>query len=372
MAVREASHAGSWYSSSKSELDSQLTSWLDKVKQQPQDKLSVPVQGCKAIIAPHAGYAYSGPAAAWAYACVDTSKISRVFVLGPSHHVPLSGCALTQCTEYETPLGDLNIDVKTVAALNATKMFSHLDLDADEDEHSIEMHLPYIRKIFQGRQDLLLVPIVVGSLTQEKEQAYGKVLAPYLADPATLFIISSDFCHWGARFSYQYYIPPPTTLSSIANPGQFEKSKGYNLQKTALPHDKRKIWQSIELLDQLGMKAIKFGNTLTEQNESLVSKEFAQACTECDDDKTAGQAHQEFGGYLRSTRNTICGRHPIGVLLATIDVLQNTERSTVKVQGWKDDKVGLVWTRYEQSSHCQNDFLADSSVSYASAYVRVG
>lgn len=50
-----------------------------------------------------------------------------------------------------------------------------------------------------------IIPILVGSLSPEKEAMYGRILAPYLADPQTLFIISSDFCHWGQRFRYTYY-----------------------------------------------------------------------------------------------------------------------------------------------------------------------
>ncbi|KAK4050633.1 hypothetical protein OIV83_003359 [Microbotryomycetes sp. JL201] len=385
MSVREATHAGSWYSSSKSELDKQLTSWLDKAKQQLPGALDVPVKGCKAIIAPHAGYAYSGPAAAHAYACVDTSVMqaltlrsfisSRVFVLGPSHHVPLRGCALTQCTEYETPLGDLVIDAKAVATLKATKQFTVMDIDADEDEHSIEMHLPYIYKIFQERKDVRIVPILVGSLTQEQEQSYGQVLAPFLADPSTLFIISSDFCHWGSRFSYQYYLPPNVTLASVSDPGQITKSIGYSLQKTAPPDAQRKIWQSIQVLDQLGMKAVRFGDVRLQQYDSLVSNDFVTSLTSTTTSvldsktKTAGQAHEQFCGYLKATRNTICGRHPIGVLLATIDALEKTDSTKAGLPGWKSSKVSLVWTRYEQSSRCID--LGDSSVSYASAYVHV-
>jgi predicted class III extradiol MEMO1 family dioxygenase len=88
----------------------------------------------------------------------------------------------------------------------------------DEEEHSIEMHLPYTYKVFERYlqcifsvtilyslpiqsmhskiDQIKLVPIMVGSISSEKEKLYGEALAPYLSDPATLFIISSDFCHW--------------------------------------------------------------------------------------------------------------------------------------------------------------------------------
>jgi len=71
----------------------------------------------------------------------------------------------------------------------------------DEQEHSLEMHLPFLSKVFQGH-NVNLVPILVGNLTKAKEQEYGQILAPYLDDNETLFVISSDFCHWGQDFDY--------------------------------------------------------------------------------------------------------------------------------------------------------------------------
>ncbi|KAF8271476.1 MEMO1 family [Lactarius quietus] len=71
-----------------------------------------------------------------------------------------------------------------------------MELGTDEDEHSIEMHLPYIRKVFEGK-DISIVPILVGAIDKKKEETLG------VED--TFFVISSDFCHWGARFSYTFY-----------------------------------------------------------------------------------------------------------------------------------------------------------------------
>lgn len=150
----------------------------------------------------HAGYSYSGPPAAYAYSCIptavstDSPPIRRVFILGPSHHFYLDGCALSRCDAYETPLGDLPLDRSTVDALHATGEFDWMSQDTDEDEHSIEMHLPYVRKVFKGRDDLSIVPILVGATSTSKEAHFGKILAPYLADPENFFVISSDFCHW--------------------------------------------------------------------------------------------------------------------------------------------------------------------------------
>jgi AmmeMemoRadiSam system protein B len=76
----------------------------------------------------------------------DTSS-KRVFLLGPSHHLYLEKAALTKCTHYGTPLGNLPIDATTTAELHKTGQFDWMTQDVDEDEHSLEMHLPYIYKM---------------------------------------------------------------------------------------------------------------------------------------------------------------------------------------------------------------------------------
>lgn len=71
----------------------------------------------------------------------------RIFLLGPSHHVFLTGCALSKCERYETPLGDLVLDKETISELEKTSKFEKMSQSTDEAEHSLEMHLPYIYKV---------------------------------------------------------------------------------------------------------------------------------------------------------------------------------------------------------------------------------
>jgi len=324
MAARRATHADSWYVGDDKKLNSQLSSFLDAVKPAPDEGFSTPIHGCKAIIAPHAGYSYSGPAAAWAYKSIDTSGIKRVFILGPSHHVYLDGCALSTCKEYETPLGALPLDLDTIKELRESGRFSDMDLQTDEDEHSIEMHLPYVRKIFEGI-DIRIVPILVGAINRENEVAFGTLLAPYLARNDTFCVVSSDFCHWGTRFQYTYYYPKPPPSSAPA----IRLSKADPSPPSLSTHP---IHASISALDHEAM-------------ELLTIPPF-----------TAAQSHHDFADYLARTKNTICGRHPIGVLLGALTFLHKEGRVPK-----------LKWVRYEQSSQCQT--IKDSSVSYASAYV---
>jgi AmmeMemoRadiSam system protein B len=198
-----------------------------------------------------------------------------------------------------------------------------------------------------ARQDIKIVPILVGAISKQKEQEYGELLAPYLADPSTVFVVSSDFCHWsvllysltlppvlmlrkpsilrstynyrGTRFSYTYYqasAEPEAPFSQLSRSGGTRPSPDFP------------IHASIEALDRAGMDTIAI------------------------DPPSA--AHDAFAGYLSRTKNTICGRHPIGVLLGALS-------------SW-GETVQLKWTRYERSSLVTS--VTDSSVSYASAFVR--
>lgn len=119
----------------------------------------------------------------------------RVFILGPSHHVRLDGCALSKCTQYETPIGSLPLDLESepsntlrritliaacllaIAQLRATGKFMAMGLEVDEDEHSIEMQLPYVRKIFEG-YDICRIHVFVYYvvLTLEAEQGSTSIL----------------------------------------------------------------------------------------------------------------------------------------------------------------------------------------------------
>ncbi|GAA5862490.1 hypothetical protein JCM3774_002534 [Rhodotorula dairenensis] len=351
--TRAASHAGSWYTDDKARLDAQLATWLEATAnpQHGEPLKQAPIQGCKAIIAPHAGYSYSGPAAAFAYRCIDVQNIHRVFVLGPSHHVYLDGCALSRCTVYDTPIGKLPLDLDTIRELKETGKFQDMDQETDEDEHSIEMHLPYIRKVFEGR-DIKIVPILVGSISHSSEQAYGALLAPYLADPGTVFVVSSDFCHWGTRFRYTHYHPPESD-DLAAGTTLTANNFAQIVPKDAGRGSASAVWQAISKLDHLGMEAISF---LTSTGDD-----------DGDDGKTAARAHEEFAAYLARTKNTICGRHPIGVLLAALAALETSRRS--QQHGSPPAAMRCEWVRYEQSSHVER--LTDSSVSYASAFVAI-
>ncbi|KAJ2541498.1 hypothetical protein GGF49_003614 [Coemansia sp. RSA 1853] len=319
-----ATHAGSWYTDDREQLDHELQQWLDSVPEQVTevnpvgDSCTVPVKGIRAIIGPHAGFSYSGANAAYGYKCIDTQNIKRVFLLGPSHHAYLKTCALSQCTEYSTPLGNIRVDQELVRELQDKGEWRLMSTRVDQDEHSLEMHLPYIYKVFESRiEQISLVPIMVGNLAFATEQKYGKLLAPYLADPENLFIISSDFCHWGSRFGYTFY-----QSTDDSQPCHLSARDG---RPNGVP-----IWESIQRLDSAGMDVI----------------------TQVD--------HAMFRQYLDDTSNTICGNHPIGVLLAAVNHLYPKDAQ-------RQSGPRLRFVKYDQSSKVRSP--KDSSVSYASAYL---
>jgi AmmeMemoRadiSam system protein B len=274
----------------------------------------------------HAAYQYSGPTAAYAYKCLDLKGINRIFLLGPSHKLALRGCAISSHTYYETPLGDLVLDQETINSLKATGKFASWKHGIEEAEHSLEMHLPYIYKMCSQEKTFsspskypLLIPILVGELYGEDHETYGSILAEYMMEPDTAFIVSSDFCHWGKRsFDYTYYIPA----------AKGSALDGYNLRSSEEAPTDPPIYESIRRLDMSSMGAVEGGKLA------------------------------DFLANLRRTKNTVCGRHPIALVMAALEELRNS--------GKLEEGKGLFkLLEYQQSSQVED--IHDSSVSYVSA-----
>lgn len=145
----------------------------------------------KAIIAPHAGYIYSGPVAASAYARLHAirHKITRVVLLGPSHRVAFAGLAASSALRFRTPLGDIPLDTAAIDALGDLPQMHLLD-QAHQQEHSLEVHLPFLQMSLDHFQ---LIPLVVGDATAEE---VAEVLERLWGGEETLIVISSDLSHY--------------------------------------------------------------------------------------------------------------------------------------------------------------------------------
>jgi len=143
-----------------------------------------------ALIAPHAGYQYSGPIAANAYATVApwASQIRRVAVLAPSHRLPFRGIATSSADAFQTPLGDIPVDREKVTEL--ARLPGVIGLDAAfAEEHALEVQLPFLQTVLD---EFTLVPLIVG---QAESRDVSRVIEALSADD-TLIVVSSDLSHY--------------------------------------------------------------------------------------------------------------------------------------------------------------------------------
>jgi hypothetical protein len=145
----------------------------------------------KALIAPHAGYVYSGPIAASAYALLAPARdrIKRVILLGPTHRVAVRGLALPGVRRFATPLGAVEIDSAAVDAIRQLPQVVISD-EAHALEHSLEVHVPFLQKVLA---DFRLVPLAVGFATPED---VAEVLEKLWGGAETLIVVSSDLSHY--------------------------------------------------------------------------------------------------------------------------------------------------------------------------------
>jgi AmmeMemoRadiSam system protein B len=145
----------------------------------------------KALIAPHAGYVYSGAVAASAYAEVWKTRISieKVVLLGPSHRVHLEGLAASSAEAFLTPLGSIPVDMDALEQVLHLPQVRVVDA-AHAQEHSLEVHLPFLQEVLG---DFRLVPLLVGSASAEE---VAEVLDVLWGGPETLIVVSSDLSHY--------------------------------------------------------------------------------------------------------------------------------------------------------------------------------
>jgi AmmeMemoRadiSam system protein B len=145
----------------------------------------------KALIAPHAGYIYSGPVAASAYARLAPARdtITRVVLLGPAHRVGFAGLAASSADSFSTPLGHIPVDQAAVEKVLALPQVRLLD-EAHALEHSLEVHLPFLQEVLG---QFKLVPLVVGDADPEE---VAQVLETLWGGEETLLVISSDLSHY--------------------------------------------------------------------------------------------------------------------------------------------------------------------------------
>jgi len=184
ISIRPTAVAGSFYPKDASQLNTMLDKYLALE--------AVDIDPPKAIIAPHAGYIYSGQTAASIYSIVGKlkSQINRVVLLGPTHRVYVKGIALASNTHFATPLGNIPVDTAILSELENNYPYVQFLDAAHEQEHSLEVHLPFLQKILD---DFTLIPILVGDAEPEQVAA---LLNELWGGDETLIVISSDLSHF--------------------------------------------------------------------------------------------------------------------------------------------------------------------------------
>lgn len=342
-------------------LSSQFDSWLGKAESKNNDE-NTSEKKIRAIICPHAGYSYCGATGAYSYNAAKSlfppkaknkdsesddkeSKTNNdkktVFILGPDHYGISSShdksrarkdknvkntsknhkirCFISNADYWETPFGNVKVNREMIEnELLPTNMFDLLTKDEDKQEHSLELIVPFLTYVLKENENgnssssidnFEIIPIVVGHCDNKLHNIYGKIFSNYL-NPVyrndCFFVISSDFCHWGAHYHYQPMPPTapaaPATIASnkgknrimVDSDNENENSNsnsnnGDNEKKEndsrLIYYSKNEIYKYIRDLDHVGMKYISQLN------------------------------YNSFHEYLKETENTICGQNPICILL---------------------------------------------------------
>jgi MEMO1 family protein len=187
--IRPAAVAGSWYPGTRGALERDVDRYLDAVG--PGE---IPRGRLDAIIAPHAGLMFSGPVGAYSYKAAAAMRGDDTIVLvGPSHYVPFDGVALYPSGAFESPLGKAPIDEALGARLMAASPLIRAMPEAHRREHSLEMQLPFIRRLLP---DAMIVPLLMGFQTRETIEALAQALGQVAPERRLLLVASTDLSHY--------------------------------------------------------------------------------------------------------------------------------------------------------------------------------
>ena len=185
--IRPPAVAGQFYPRDPEALSAAVEGYLEAAKVPSDTGQATP----KALIVPHAGYVYSGPIAASAYARISdaAASISRIVLLGPAHGLPFKGLALPPADGFETPLGVVPLDAAAMASIEQLPQVQRLPA-AHTMEHSLEVQLPFLQCLLRS---FSLVPLAVGAASPEEVAA---VLELLWGGEETLIVISTDLSHY--------------------------------------------------------------------------------------------------------------------------------------------------------------------------------
>jgi len=192
LTIRESAVAGTFYPGQPRQLETNVRALLDAID--ASQLATCP----KALIVPHAGYIYSGPTAAVAYASLikNAAAVKRVVLLGPVHRVPVRGLALPGVDAFQTPLGTIELDREAISNISTLPQVV-VSSAAHHLEHSLEVQLPFLQTVLD---DFTLVPLAVGDASIEQ---VAEIIEKLWGGPETLIVISSDLSHFHSYRSAQ-------------------------------------------------------------------------------------------------------------------------------------------------------------------------
>lgn len=182
--IRPAALAGTWYPGTKATLQADIDRLLGAAQ-----KIDLGGQ-LHGLVAPHAGYMFSGQIAAHAYKQLEGSSFSTAVIVGPSHRVYHPGILVSDKDYYQTPLGLVKVDNGSIKRLAEEVDITYLRQDL---EHSLEIQLPFIQRVLP---DCQIVPLMLADQSFPLVESLAKVIAKVFDDSKTILIASSDLSHF--------------------------------------------------------------------------------------------------------------------------------------------------------------------------------
>jgi AmmeMemoRadiSam system protein B/AmmeMemoRadiSam system protein A len=273
--VRRAAIAGSWYPGRRCIVSAEVDRMLRAAS-------GAPALGGQpvALVVPHAGWRFSGVAAAAAFRNLRPGDFDRVVVMAPSHRGQFEGFSIPEVSAYRTPVGDAPLCEEAVKKLKDGKLVRTV-AGVHRKEHSIEIELPFLQERLDS---FCLVPILTGRTDAAMKKTLAKRLST-LHDGRTLFVFSSDFTHYGPRYGYQ-----------------------------------------------------PFGRSALELRQEIGDLD-ARALGYLSPPDAAG-----FQAFLEETSDTICGREGLGVMLELLPIIapeakavELAQYASIDIPGFQDD-----------------------------------
>ncbi|MDR3567228.1 MAG: AmmeMemoRadiSam system protein B [Syntrophobacteraceae bacterium] len=185
--IRESVIAGTWYPSDPVLLKRELAGYLDLAEPQALEGELI------GLVAPHAGFLYSGGVAAWSYKLLSKKMFDRVLIMAPSHRVGFTGASVSAADGYRTPLGVVPLDRELIEELRKYSELVGYNPQAESGEHSLEIQLPFLQVVLG---DFRLTPLLIGTRAPEFCVKLSEAIAQTCCEKRILLIASSDLSHY--------------------------------------------------------------------------------------------------------------------------------------------------------------------------------